>query len=106
MGFPQSSRAYADMRRPEQWGFCDRCNFRHMLDDLRWQWDFRGNALSNLRILVCRPCEDRPFELNRPVVVGPDGVPPRDPRPGFITQEEGVTPAARTPLQILTEAIE
>lgn len=97
----QSSRAYASMRKPRAWAFCDRCNFRYFLDDLRWQYDWRGSAMVNLRILVCRTCEDRPFELNRPILVGPDPVPPRDPRPGYIASEMGPAPAAQTPLEII-----
>ena len=86
------TRNYADLRRPKPIGYCDRCNFRYYLDDLRWQFDWRGNALQNLRILVCKPCEDKPFELNRPIIIGPDPYPLKDPRPGYLASEEAQGP--------------
>jgi|SRR6185312_9084041 hypothetical protein len=93
MGFPQSSRAYADMQRPEAWGCCDRCGFRYLHRELNWQFDWRGNQLQNLRILVCRPCTDLPQEQLRPIIIGPDPVPIRDPRPGYAaTQMQGGSP--------------
>lgn len=93
--FPQSSRAYADMAHPEPWGFCDRCGMRYLLKDLTWQYDWRGTSLSNLRILVCSlTCIDTPQEQLRTIVIGPDPVPPRDPRPGWQATQEGYTVAA------------
>lgn len=92
MGLMQSSRAFADLRRPEPWGNCDRCNFRYNLNELRWQFDWRGNQLQNLRILVCRTCEDVPQPQLRPIIVGPDPYPVQDPRPGFAATEQGPQP--------------
>lgn len=90
MAFPQSSRAWADMRHPEPWGICDRCGFRYLRSVLRWQYDWRGNQLQNLRLLVCAPCEDVPNEQQRPIIIGPDPVPVRDPRPDhYATQALG-----------------
>lgn len=88
----QGTRISVSQRRPRYAGFCDRCNFVYDLNRLRWQFDYRGNALQNLRILVCDICEDKPFELNRPIIIGPDPVPPRDPRPGFQAYEEAQGP--------------
>ena len=93
MGFPQSAHAYADMRRPEPWFCCDRCGFRWNYSRARWQFDWRGNAMQNLRILVCRRCEDEPQPQLRPIIVGPDPYPVRDPRPGFAAQQQGPVPA-------------
>ena len=100
MGLMQSSRAIADIRRPEPWAFCDRCNFRLMHHDLRWQFDYRGPKLANLRILVCKRCEDEPYNFNRPILVGPDPVPVKDPRPGYLAQQAGPPPPPFFPFQI------
>lgn len=104
MGLLQSSRAWADIRRPRPWGNCDRCNFRYMLSELRWQYDWRGNELQNLRILVCRHCEDVPQPQLRPIIVGPDPYPVQDPRPGFAFGEMGPQPPVETPLEIIDGA--
>jgi hypothetical protein len=86
-------RAYTDPLAPEPPGICDRCAAKWMHSDLRWQYDFRGNALANLRILVCPRCEDEPFIFNKPIILPPDPVPIKDPRPGFYRSQEGPPPA-------------
>jgi hypothetical protein len=63
------------------------------LDDLPFQFDWRGNALVNLRLRVSHQCYDKPNEQLRPIIIGPDPVPPRDPRPPFYAQQN----AAPTP---------
>lgn len=74
--------------KPQYVGFCERCGFKVYYDALRWQWDWRGNALMNLQILVHPQCEDKPFENNRPVIIGPDSVPPSPrPTPPFYGQQ-------------------
>lgn len=93
MGFPQSSRAYADLYKPEAWAICDRCGFRYLHKDLSFQFDFRGLSLANLRILVCDTCLDEPQPQLKPIIVGPDPIPVKDPRPGFYATEMGTTTA-------------
>lgn len=103
MAFPQSRFAYADMAKPSPWAYCDRCGFRYLHSDLVWQFDWRGNQLANLRILVCkRTCDDKPFELNRPIIIGPDPIPVRDPRPGYQATQQGYTPVF-TPLELVSD---
>lgn len=75
------------MDRPEAWGICDRCGFRYFRKELHFQFDWRGNSLVNIRLLVCRPCTDVPNENFRPIIVGPDPVPIKDPRPGWYAQQ-------------------
>jgi hypothetical protein len=88
-----SVRASLDIMRPEPWAYCDRCNFRYLHRDLAWALDWRGTRLANLHILVCPTCLDIPQPNGRkPVVVGPDPVAVRDPRPGFSTVQMGVMP--------------
>ena len=69
-----------------------------MHSELRFQFDWRGNAIQNLRILVCRRCEDVPQPQLRPIMVGPDPYPVRDPRPGFAAQQEANPPVPPEPV--------
>ncbi|HQU24987.1 MAG TPA: hypothetical protein PKX13_11980 [Acidiphilium sp.] len=54
---------------------------RYNLDALRFQFEWRGNALMNLNKRVCNTCYDKPFEHYRPIIVPPDPVPAWMPRP-------------------------
>lgn len=103
MSFPQSRFAYADMSKPEAWGVCDRCGFRYLRKELVWQFDFRGLSLENLRILVCtRTCLDVPQPQLKPIIVGPDPIPVKDPRPGFAATQMGTTPVF-SPLELVDD---
>lgn len=103
MSFPQSRFAYADMSKPEAWGVCDRCNFRYRRKDLVWQFDYRGLSLENLRILVCtRTCLDVANPQLKPIIVGPDPIPVKDPRPGFAATQMGTTPVF-SPLELVDD---
>lgn len=56
--------------------------------DLRDQYDWRGAALQNLYILVCRPCYDRPQEQWRAIALPADPVPIVRPSPEFFLSDE------------------
>ena len=73
---------------PEAWGVCDRCGMVHNLVNLAWQYDWRGNQLMNIRLLVCTRCTDKPFEHNRPIVLPPDPPPKLNARPEQYDIEE------------------
>lgn len=81
-----------DIQKPRASAFCDRCGFRWLHGDLEWQYDWRGNDLQNLWLLVCRYCDDVPQPQLRPIIIGPDPVPTKDPRPGWNDQQMGYTP--------------
>lgn len=49
--------------------------------------EWRGDVLTNTRLLVCNRCYDRPNELNRPVILGPDPISIMDPRPEYYDLE-------------------
>ena len=105
MAFPQSRYAVADMEKPEAWGFCDRCGFRYLRKDLVWQFDYRGLSLANLRIPVCtRTCDDIPQPQLKPIIVGPDPIPVKDPRPGFQATQQGYTPVF-SPLELVSDSV-
>lgn len=97
MPYPHDARSPANPFRPEAPGFCDRCGRKWFHRDLDWQFDWRGNQLTNLRILVCPECLDTPQENGRrPVILPADPEPIQDPRPGFQTQQEGPPPPVRS----------
>jgi hypothetical protein len=87
-------RAFTDPYTLDPYATCDRCGIQYNMRDLVWQYDWRGDALMNLRILVCtRTCVDEPFEFNRPIILPPDPMPVLDARPGFYAAQEGPPPA-------------
>lgn len=73
-------RASVDPRRPDAFAICDRCGFRYNKATLNWQFDWRGDKLQNLRILVCRPCYDIPQEQLRSYSPPADPLPVMNPR--------------------------
>jgi hypothetical protein len=57
--------------------------------NLRWQYDWRGASLQNIRLLVCNTCYDNPQEQLRAIVVPADPVPIVNPRvQDFVTAEQ------------------
>jgi hypothetical protein len=47
---------------------------------LKWQYDWRGATVQNLKMLVCQRCYDTPQEQLRSFAVPPDPVPIINPR--------------------------
>ena len=71
----QSGRARTSSSSPQAHAICDRCGFRYNHVDLQWQYDWRGAALQNVRILVCNSCLDVPQDQLRAIVVPADPTP-------------------------------
>jgi len=81
MGYAsQQGRARVSSRNPQAAAVCDRCGFVYNHVNLRWQFDWRGAALQNLRLLVCNTCYDAPQEQLRAIVVPADPMPIVQPR--------------------------
>tara|TARA_R110000868_G_scaffold5086_1_gene31453 strand:+ start:1525 stop:2235 length:711 start_codon:yes stop_codon:yes gene_type:complete len=74
-------RAKVNSRSPEAWGICDNCSFLYNLNELRWQMQWAGNKLVNLRQLVCRRCNDIPQTQLRAIIIPADPMPVMNPRP-------------------------
>lgn len=68
-------RARVSSTNPQAIAVCDRCGIWRNFVDLHWQYDWRGAALQNIRILVCRECYDTPQEQLRAIVVPADPLP-------------------------------
>jgi hypothetical protein len=85
-------RARVDPQSPEAFAVCDRCRMLYNRVDLKWQHQYAGNRLVNIRLLVCGRCLDKPHEFNRPLVLPPDPVPVADPRPDNYAAAEGPAP--------------
>lgn len=76
MGYASiSGKAQTNPDSPRAFAVCDRCGQWRNHDDLRWQFDYRGRSLANLRILVCETCEDIPNNQLRPRILPIDPVP-------------------------------
>ena len=73
-------RARVSSRNPNAFGICDRCNFLYNHNELSWQFDWRGAALLNTRILVCHTCYDTPQQQLRAIVIPADPTPVQNPR--------------------------
>lgn len=69
---PHPRRAETDSSSPRGWGTCCRCGFVTNLYKLRWQFDYRGLQLENLKILVCESCEDLPQRQLGTIILPPD----------------------------------
>lgn len=76
----RAGKARISSSNPQALAICDRCGFTHNHVNLQWQFDWRGSALQNTRILVCRDCLDVPQEQQRAIVVPADPVPIMNPR--------------------------
>jgi hypothetical protein len=84
----QSGRARTSASNPQAHAICDRCGFRYNLVNLKWQYDWRGATLMNIRLLVCNDCYDTPQEQLRAIIVPADPVPVANPRTqDFVTAE-------------------
>jgi hypothetical protein len=89
MGYAsQAGRARTSAKNPQAHAICDRCGFRYNHVDLRWQFDWRGTSLQNIRLLVCSSCTDEAQQQLRAIVIPADPVPIVNPRiQDFVTAE-------------------
>jgi len=81
MSYRFHGRANVDPNNPRAFGRCDRCGFIYNQSSLRFQFDFRGPQLQNLRFLVCETCYDTPQTQLKPIIVTQDPTPIINARP-------------------------
>lgn len=82
-----TGRGRVSMNAPRALACCDRCNFTYNLSNLRWQYQWSGNQLQNLRLLCCDRCLDEPQIQLRSIVIPPDPIPVLNPRPEQYSDE-------------------
>jgi len=70
-----TGRASVSTTNPRAFGICDRCGFLYNHHELQWQFDYRGAALMNIRILVCESCLDVPQNQLRNIIIPADPTP-------------------------------
>lgn len=73
-------RARVSTKSPQAFAICDKCGFLFNHVDLRWQLEWAGNKLINLKQLVCRRCNDIPNNQLRAIIVPADPIPIMNPR--------------------------
>lgn len=79
-----TGHAHTNPSSPRAHAICDRCGARYNHHQLRWQYDWRGPQLQNLRVLVCQSCLDDPQQSGqRTIIIPPDPEPIMNARPEF-----------------------
>lgn len=110
MAWTRNWHASVSRTNPRALGNCDRCDFTYNLSDLTWQYQWVGNKLQNLRILVCPSCLDKPQMQLRSIVIPPDPVPvlnPRQDQHQLMTQSSSPPGyASGSPNTIATESLD
>lgn len=84
----RSGRARTNSAQPEAFAVCDRCSLWTNFSRLRWQYQWQGAALANIRLLVCPECYDVPQQQLRAIVLPPDPVPIINARTENFLQDE------------------
>lgn len=95
----KAGRARTSATNPQAFAICDRCGFLYNHVDLKWQFDWRGVALQNVRLLVCNPCYDTPQEQLRAIIV------PADPTPIMNARTENFVDASTDDLTIVSATV-
>jgi len=81
MAYRPHGHAFANPSAPSAWGRCDRCGFIYNHKTLKFQFDYRGPQLQNLRFLVCDKCYDKPQAQLKPILTTQDPIPVLNARP-------------------------
>lgn len=95
--------ARIDPTNPRAQGICDRCGFTYNLRNLKWQFQFVGTQLQNLRYLVCGPCLDVPNLSNKTLILPPDPLPVLNARPEPYAQDENTFITTQESDEIITQ---
>jgi hypothetical protein len=81
MAYRPHGRANVNPASPRAFARCDRCGFIYNHIKLKFQYDYRGPQLQNLRFLVCDTCYDKPQAQLKPIVLTEDPLPILNARP-------------------------
>jgi hypothetical protein len=81
MAYRYHGRASVDPSSPRAFAVCDRCGRWDNQVNLKWQMQYAGPTLVNLRLLVCDSCLDTPQQQLRTVIIPADPPPVYNARP-------------------------
>lgn len=76
-----TGRGRVSQSKPNALAVCDRCSFTYNHSDLRWQYEWSGVKLQNIRLLVCNTCLDKPQPELKTIIIPPDPLPVFNARP-------------------------
>ncbi len=82
----RAGRARVSPSNPQALAVCQRCGIWYNHVDLQMQFQWQGNKLQNLQILVCRECLDIPQPQLRAIVIPADPLPIPNPRVEYFIQ--------------------
>jgi hypothetical protein len=88
MAWRFKGRARVSASNPQAFAVCDDCGIWYNHVDLRWQMQWSGTKLQNLRLLVCERCWDDPQPQLKARILPPDPLPIRNPRPEYFYIDE------------------
>ncbi len=74
-----------DPQNPRGYGECDYCGHFYNLETLEYQTEWMGAAIKRTGFRQCPECLDKPQEQLRTIVLPPDPIPLKDPRPDKYT---------------------
>lgn len=75
-------------QNPDAYATCQRCGQLYNHSDLEWQFAYAGFSLINLNLLVCRrKCLDFANPTLQTIIIPPDPLPIKDPRPPYWTSQ-------------------
>jgi hypothetical protein len=81
MALRPHGRATVNPSSPRAFGVCDRCGFLYNLECLHFQYEWRGDKLTDTRLRVCDTCMDKPADFMKPLKLPADPEPVDQPRP-------------------------
>src|SRR5438270_451892 len=93
-----TSRFTVNPQAPRARGVCEKCGQHWQLTQLKWNYEWVGPRLQNQRVLVCPPCNDKPNQNLRTIVIPPDPVPIMNARPENYVSDDNGTILASTGL--------
>lgn len=99
----EHGRAEISATNPRALGVCDKCGALYNHHNLKWQYDWRGTKLQNLRFLVCDSCYDN-YQQNgqRVIILPPDPVPIMNARPeAYVPDSQPLSALSANPSRAL-----
>lgn len=96
MAWRYHGHAHPDPSNSKAQGICDGCNFSYQLSELKYQYEYRGSALSNTFFKKCPRCLDIPAVFKKTIIIPCDPPPVDMPRPSqFVRQMNQSAPVLK-----------